>query len=259
MSANSTETSLSELERRAFQRDGYVLVRALLEPETCAQMRALALDALSPLIGPAEYETDVRYPGSPASRLAPGGDTPRRLLSAYARHELFRRWATGAAVSGRIRQLLDTDASMLCQSHHNCIMTKFPGFSSATNWHQDMRYWSFDRPDLVSVWLALGPEREQNGALRVIPGSHLTALDRGRLDAELFLRPDIEENQKLIATARTVWLDAGDVLFFHSKLFHAAGMNRTSEVKISLVFTYHDANNHPIPDTKSSNYPSIPV
>ncbi|MEE9253504.1 MAG: phytanoyl-CoA dioxygenase family protein [Pseudomonadales bacterium] len=259
MTASNIGTSLSEFERRSFKRDGYVVVRSLLAPEICAQMRALACDALSPLIGPAEYETDVRYPGSPASREAPGGNTSRRLLSAYARHERFRQWATGAQVSVRIRELLDTDEPMLCQSHHNCIMTKFPGFSSATNWHQDMRYWSFDRPDLVSVWLALGDEREENGALRMIPGSHLTELDRGRLDAELFLRPDLDENRRLIATARSMSMEAGDVVFFHGRLFHAAGMNRTTEVKISLVYTYHDASNHPIPDTKSSNYPSIRI
>ena len=134
-----------------------------------------------------------------------------------------------------------------------------PGYSSATLWHQDIRYWSFDRPDLVSVWLALGGEREENGGLSLIAGSHLIELDRGRLDGELFLRPELEENHRMIATARSVELDFGDVVFFHSGLFHAAGMNRTAEVKLSVVFTYHAADNHPIPDNKSSSYPSIQV
>jgi phytanoyl-CoA hydroxylase len=256
MSAQSTGPS-SELEQRSFERDGYVVVRSMLDAEICARMRTLAQAFLSPLIGPAEYETDVRYPGAPASRSAPGGNTPRRLLHAYGRGSVFREWATSAEIGQRLRPLLGTDEPMLCQSHHNCIMTKFPGFSSATHWHQDVRYWSFDRPDLVSVWLALGSERDENGGLRVIPGSHLLELDRGRLDAELFLRPELEENRRLIATAVNVNLEAGDVLFFHGRLFHAAGMNRTTEVKLSVVFTYHAADNHPIPDTKSANYPSI--
>lgn len=259
MTPDSIDIALSELDHKSFQRDGYVVVRSMLGTETCEQMREIVHDALSPLISPVEYETDVRYPGAPASRTAPGGNTPRRLLHAYGRDVLFREWARGREVSARLRQLLATDHPMLSQSHHNCIMTKFPGFSSATHWHQDIRYWSFDRPDLVSVWLALGREREESGSLSLIPGSHLIELDRGRLDAELFLRPDLAENHQMIATARSVELDAGDVLFFHSGLFHAAGMNRTTEVKQSVVFTYHAADNHPIPDTKSSNYPSIPV
>jgi phytanoyl-CoA hydroxylase len=148
---------------------------------------------------------------------------------------------------------------LLSQCHHNCLMTKHPGYSSATLWHQDIRYWSFDRPELVSVWLALGSEDEKNGALKVIPGSHLLELDRGRLDSALFLRTELEENQTLLASAQSVPLEPGDVLFFHCRLFHAAGMNLTDQVKQSLVFTYHAADNRPIPETRSALLPSIPL
>jgi phytanoyl-CoA hydroxylase len=138
-------------------------------------------------------------------------------------------------------------------------MAKHPGFSSETQWHQDIRYWSFDTPELVSVWLALGQEREENGALHVIPGSHTLRLDRGRLDAALFLRPELEENQALIARARVVNLDPGDALFFHCRLFHEAGKNETGQVKLSTVFTFHGGENRPIPGTRSDAYPSIRV
>jgi phytanoyl-CoA hydroxylase len=138
-------------------------------------------------------------------------------------------------------------------------MTKHPGFSSATLWHQDIRYWSFDRPELISVWLALGDEVAANGALQMIPGSHREQLDRGRLDAELFLRPELPENQELIDSAVLVELRAGDVVLFDAQTFHAAGMNRSDVVKLSAVFTYHREDNHPIPGTRSANYPSLPV
>ena len=60
----------------------------------------------------------------------------------------------------------------MSQAHHNCVMTKNPGYSSETHWHQDIRYWSFQQPELVSVWTALGREHKGNGCLRVLPGSH---------------------------------------------------------------------------------------
>ena len=37
-------------------------------------------------------------------------------------------------------------------------MTKAKTYSSATLWHQDNRYWSFEEENLISVWLALGDE-----------------------------------------------------------------------------------------------------
>ena len=224
----------------------------------CEALASVARRDLRPLVGPAEFEADVGYPGAPANRGATGGETPRRLLHAYARDEALRRYATRSDLALALRQLLGTQVE-LSQCHHNCIMTKHPGHSSATLWHQDMRYWSFDRPELVSAWLALGPETEANGALRVIPGSHRMELDRGRFDRGLFLRPDLAENQALIDQAVTVELDAGDVLLFSSRLFHAAGRNDSERVKLSVVFTYHAADNRPIPGTRSAEYPSLPL
>ena len=81
--------------------------------------------------------------------------------------------------------------------------------------------------------------------------------DRGRLDAALFLRPELPENQALIERAQTVELSAGDVLFFHCRVFHAAGMNRSDNIKMSMVSTYHTLDNAPIPGTRSAQYPSI--
>lgn len=243
----------------SFQRDGFLVARALADTALCASMRDTVLRALGPLQAPAEFEADVGYPGSPPGRDAAGGDTPRRLLHAYSRGAVFRQWATDERVSAILRTLMGRDAVFMSQCHHNCVMTKYPGFSSETAWHQDIRYWSFDAPELVSVWLALSQQREDNGALRVIPGSHRLALDRGRLDANLFLRPELPENQELIDAAIVVTLEPGDVLFFHCRLFHAAGANHSNQVKLSAVSTYHSADNRPIPGTRSDQYPSIPV
>ena len=251
------------LETRAFERDGYLVVRGLCPDDLRGQLIAASDAHMTPLLGPVEYESDVGYPGSPESRSAEGGDTPRRLLNAYSRDAAYRAWSTGPEVGDQLRAIFQTefghDQVLLSQGHHNCLMTKHPGYSSATLWHQDIRYWSFDRPELVSVWLALGTENEKNGALKVIPGSHRLELDRGRLDSALFLRPELEENKTLLSSAISVPMEPGDVLFFHCRLFHAAGMNLTDEVKRSLVFTYHAADNRPIPETRSALLPSIPL
>ena len=242
----------------SFRRDGYLVLPGILS----AEMRQTVIDfiqqSLSPLVGPAEFEADVGYPGAPVNRQAEGGTTPRRLLHAYARSQLLRDLALHSQIAETLGHLLG-GAAALSQCHHNCVMTKHPGYSSDTLWHQDIRYWSFDRPELISAWFALGDETKANGALQVIPGTHVLELDRGRFDAALFLRPELEENAGLIEQARSVELHAGDVLLFHCRLFHAAGRNTTNEVKLSPVFTYHRHDNHPIPGTRSASFPSIPL
>ncbi|MDH3377495.1 MAG: phytanoyl-CoA dioxygenase family protein, partial [Gammaproteobacteria bacterium] len=186
----------TEIER--FRRDGFIIVRGQADAGLCRRMQEFIIKSLHPATGPLEYEVDVEYPGSPVSRLAPGGETPRRLLNAYSRDEMFRNWATSAPLISTLSRLLANERITLSQSHHNCIMTKHPGFSSETHWHQNIRYWSFDRPDLITVWLALGDEHPENGGLSLIPGSHCSNFDRGRFDAALFLREDLPENRALI-------------------------------------------------------------
>ena len=239
-----------------FEKNGYFVSRKLVRPDEINQIKVYVEKALNPLQAPLEYETDVGYPGAPTQKTDKGGLTPRRLLHAYSRNECFRSWAKDRRIAS-VLEVLFKEKPLLSQSHHNCIMTKSPQYGSVTNWHQDIRYWSFDRPELISVWLALGVENEDNGCLRCIPGTHQLDLDRGRLDQYLFLRPELPENKKLIEQAKVIELKPGDVLFFHSRLFHAAGQNQTDQVKFSLVFTYHEANNFAIPGTKSANYPSI--
>jgi len=241
-----------------FQNNGFIIQPKLVSESICKRMVTVINQSLNPPLGPLEFETDVQYPGSPSDRLSPGGDTPRRLLHAYTRDRVFRQWATSDDVVGRVKQLLKAKEIALSQNHHNCIMTKHPGYSSETLWHQDIRYWLFDSPDLVSIWLALGNEHKENGVMQLIPGSHKVHLDRGRFDAALFLRPDLNQNRGLIDSAVLAKLSRGDVLFFHSSTIHAAGQNNTEKIKSSVVFTYRDIQNQPIAGSRSAGYPDIP-
>jgi phytanoyl-CoA hydroxylase len=243
-------------EVRRFRADGFVIARGLADAGICARILAVAREHLAGEVAPAEYEAQLHYPGAPESMDAPGGHTVRRLLQAYARDAMFREWATSAAVVGRLRQLMGREV-LLAQAHHNCVMTKQPRYSSVTGWHQDVRYWSFERPELVSVWLALGREYPDNGCLSLIPGTHLLELSRERLDGAAFLREDLPDNRALIDARVTPMLEPGDVVFFHCRTLHAAGANRTPDTKFSLVFTYHTADNRPLPGTRSASLPSV--
>jgi phytanoyl-CoA hydroxylase len=249
--------SLSELQATSFARDGYLVLKHLTSVAACGAIRDWAELASRDMHAPLEYETDVQYPGAPDNFNAVGGKTSRRLLNVYSRDEIIRRWATSQTLLGPLQQLLAADDIVLSQCHHNCLMTKFPGYSSATLWHQDNRYWSFDRQDLISAWLALGSENKENGCLKVIPGTQQMDIEEGRFDAKKFLRPDLPINRELIDQAIDVELEAGDLLLFHSRLFHAAGRNESDRVKMSLVFSYHSADNAPIMDTRSARYPGI--
>ena len=49
------------------------------------------------------------------------------------------------------------------------------------------------------------------------------------------------------------------MLFFHCRLFHAAGHNQTADTKFSLVFSYRAAGNRPLAGTRSASLPDVPL
>ncbi|WP_082191406.1 phytanoyl-CoA dioxygenase family protein [Cellvibrio sp. pealriver] len=239
-----------------FKTNGYLVLPAFSTAQFCDEVVAFALGELHKQVMPIEFEADVQYPGAPASRAAEGGATARRLLMATARNPDLRAWATGQPLSVVLHQLLGATV-YLSQAHHNCIMTKQPAFSSITGWHRDSRYWNFARADLVSAWLALGNEQAENGCLWVIPGSHKVEIDADQLDEKQFLKTDIQKNESILQQAIAVPLRQGDLLLFHSNLFHAAGKNTTDNTKFSMVFTYRSADNPPKPGTRSTSQPEL--
>lgn len=239
-----------------FRNNGYLILPGFSTIQFCDAVVAFARNELQHHTMPIEYEADVQYPGAPVSRAAVGGGTARRLLMASARAPMLRDWATGNPLKEILQQLLGPTV-FLSQAHHNCIMTKQPAFSSMTGWHRDSRYWHFARADLVSAWLALGNEQAENGCLWVIPGSHRAAIDADQLDEKQFLKADFAKNKTLLQQAIEVPLAQGDLLLFHSNLFHAAGRNTTDKIKYSMVFTYRAADNPPNPGSRSTSLPEV--
>ena len=250
---SSSEAQIGELRER-----GYVVVPQFVGGDRIAHLNRIARSQLAASAAPVELEADLRYPGAPLERAAEGGDTVRRLLDAHARDPAFAECATMPEVRGWMHAYFGT-RTLMSRVHHNCLMTKHPRYGSLTGWHRDIRYWSFAREDLVSMWLALGTEEAGNGALWFVPGSHRMAFDGERFDAAKFFRAERADNARILATVESPRLEAGDAVFFHCNTLHSAGQNQSDAVKFSLVFTYHAADNAPTPGTRSASQPELPL
>ena len=178
------------------------------------------------------------------------------MKTAHTRDPIYLETLKRPEFLNRLQQLLGPTVVMPT-AHHNCIMTKEPDYSSDTGWHQDIRYWRFEKPDLVTVWMALENEYPENGSLKVIPGSHQRTYSSEQFDEELFLREDLPQNEELLSKAEQLTLSAGDVLFFHCRTFHAATRNYTDRPKYSAVFTFRGGENAAVEGSRSASMPEI--
>jgi len=255
---------LSQEQLESFGEKGYLVLRNFAEPEECDTILDIAKAHLKHRVPP--IETEMEYVGKSEEDRKTVSDghaeefeeriTVRRLRQVYHRDIVFRQWMESHEIRPVLKQILGENP-VITIAHHNSIMTKMPLSSTETSWHQDIRYWYFDNDNLVSVWLALGEENEDNGVLEFIPGSHKMRLASDQFGEKEYFLSDYAKNSALIDTKEQTVLQKGDVVLFHCKLLHRANENRTQTPKISFVYTVRGVSSHPVPNTRSSSFSEI--
>lgn len=238
---------LSPDELAKFQQDGLLLLRGFADRAQCTDILDAAKEEMAKMQRPIETEGEYNETGNA---------TLRRLRQVYDRRAEFREWMLEPSIRPILKQVLG-ETPVLTLAHHNSIMTKMPSGSTETCWHQDRRYWRFENDDLVSVWLALDEEREANGVLQFIPGSHKLKLTPEQFDAKSCFLTGTPENELIIANSVQYDLHQGDVVLFHCKTLHHAYANRTDKPKISFVYTVRAISNTPLPNTRSAAYEEV--
>ncbi len=98
--------------------------------------------------------------------------------------------------------------NLICWATH--YFAKLPGDGKRVSWHQDASYWPLTPSKTVTVWLAIDDTDLENGAMQVIPGSHL----HGQI---LFERSAEEENNVLNQSVRTPESYGGTPVAFELK------------------------------------------
>ena len=141
-------------------------------------------------------------------------------------------------INQTIQSILSEEIESICepfQSLGACFLTKNPGKEGEMPPHQD---WTIvDEPAVhaVTIWIPLQDVDSSNGALQVIPGSHLfsKALRSPTLeDPFKNLQEDIKKD--LV----TIPLKKGQVIAFSHGLIHASQANTTDQVRIAATFGF---------------------
>jgi len=112
------------------------------------------------------------------------------------------------------------------------------GLFRATPWHQDNGVVTEDADDtpMITVWFSITDAPVESGCLQVIPGSHRAPLLRHCPDAngELSIPRRVLPAQE----PRPLPVRAGDVLFLHRRLCHAALPNVGDKLRWSYDLRY---------------------
>ena len=109
-----------------------------------------------------------------------------------------------------------------------------------TPWHIDAFYWRGTRPKL-SVWISLDDVTASNGALKVLPGSHLKEWEVIRADKSMnhgdFFNV-IPDGQLDSEEEHICEIPVGSAVFFSDRLPHASCPNDSAGDRYSVIQTY---------------------
>jgi non-heme Fe2+,alpha-ketoglutarate-dependent halogenase len=118
---------------------------------------------------------------------------------------------------------------------------KEPHNPAFVSWHQDSTYWGLEPADIVTAWVALSDSTTENGAMRVVPGSHTMAQvphrDTFRSDNLLSrgqeIMVDVDDAQAVTLTLR-----AGEMSLHHVRLIHGSEPNPSDQRRIGFAIRY---------------------
>ena len=129
--------------------------------------------------------------------------------------------------------------NLLCWNTNFFIKeARTPAFVS---WHQDSTYWGLSSSDVVSAWVALTESNEANGAMAVVPGTHLIDQEPHRDtfdDNNLLTRG--QEIAVDLDTSKAVRLDLkpGEISLHHVRIVHGSPPNPSDGRRIGYAIRY---------------------
>jgi phytanoyl-CoA hydroxylase len=214
-------------QKRFFDTHGYVIARDLFSPQEARFF--------------IDHYMDLRQRGSYPGDFTGVDPTSNDPLKKYPRMIHMHRWDQTSLdwmldprIAGGLAALLEREAFAV----QTMIYFK-PAGARGQALHQDQYYLRVQPGTCIAAWMALDPCDDENGCLRVVPGSQnwpllcITKADTTQSFTDVTVPiPEGTEVQSMV-------MRPGDVLFFNGQVVHGSGPNYSKDrFRRSLIGHY---------------------
>lgn len=207
---------LSKEEVQFYRENGYLLYKKqLFSPEK--------LQGLTEI-----FEEQLAHKGS---KLSDELDTP------HFREERLLSYLMSEEVLDLVEPIIGSNIG-LWSSHFIC---KDPYVGRATPWHEDSAYWKgrvSSYHNIITVWLAIDPSNQENGCMRVIPGTHNNGFSE--YEAVDATRNTFASQIRNVDDAKAVYfeLERGECSLHDSRIIHGAKPNTSPNRRCGYTMRY---------------------
>jgi len=136
-------------------------------------------------------------------------------------------------------KILDAVESIIGKNILVCSTTLFiknPNQTGYVSYHQDAKYIGLEPHNWVTAWVAITDSYEENGCMRMWPGSHIEIRDHNQKfdQGNLLTRGQTVENVPE-SDVQSIELKAGQMSLHHPRIVHGSGLNKSNDRRIGFV------------------------
>lgn len=158
-----------------------------------------------------------------------------KLSAWHQRHLWAYEFATHPSIVSAMKQVLGEDL-VLWAMH---FWYKHPGSEKYIPWHQDIHYWPMEPAINATAWVSLGWSIEENGCLKVIPGTHTQVLEHVSTgnDQSAFMEglpAHLVDESKAVS----IEMSPGQIAFFNEATCHGSGPNLSNIPRVAFSVRY---------------------
>lgn len=171
---------------------------------------------------------------------------PKALAAGWSNYEITNWHKQCREVWDIVTQpkLLDYVQDLLGETiilRHSHFFAKLPGDGKRVAWHQDASYWPLSPSKVVSAWLAIDDADIDNGALQIIPRSHLNAQVPFKLsdpEEHNILNQTVVDPERYGDAPVTLELKAGQISLHSDWLLHSSEVNHSQRRRCGLAMRF---------------------
>ncbi len=235
---------LSEDQVRFYEDNGYLLLEERVPAEVLERLRGeiarFVREARGMTASDARIDLeDSHTPETPRVRRI---KLPHRLSPVFA--ELMRSdW-----ILAPVRDLIGPSLRL----HTSKLNMKSAGYGAAVEWHQDWAFYPHTNDDILAVGVILDDMAEENGPLKVFPGSHKGPVYDHHAGGYFAGAISLAANGLDADDAATLTGPAGSISLHHVRALHGSAPNRSMRDRRMLFYEITSADAFPIHGSMST-------
>ncbi len=223
--------ALSPQQLHDLHADGYVIIRNLVN-RTCVDTFKTEVERIirgGPEIHPELFDLEKKARNGKENAI-PIGERYRKLKQLGTYNETL--WDNGFAHPDIVKVARDLLGESILLKFSS-VFLKPARSGGATPWHQDIGLWRDDNHEALNLWMAIDAATRDNGCLQFVPGSHKGPVIP-HIQYEDGVHPELPREACRDLKVVHVELQPGDVVFWHSNMWHYSPPNYSDKRRIGI-------------------------